>query len=41
MEQWVGDWGLDDSALSILRNATLPSERASVSQLLESPNTKV
>ncbi|KAJ5156630.1 hypothetical protein N7492_009433 [Penicillium capsulatum] len=27
MEQWVGDWGLDASTLSVLRNATLPSQR--------------
>lgn len=28
MQQWVGDWGLDSSAMSILRNATLPAVRA-------------
>jgi hypothetical protein len=27
MQQWVGDWGLDSSAMSILRNAVLPSQR--------------
>ncbi|KAL1878467.1 hypothetical protein Plec18167_004541 [Paecilomyces lecythidis] len=29
MGQWDGDWGLDPSALSMLRNAVLPSERPS------------
>lgn len=29
MHQWVGDWGLDSSAMSVLRNAILPSERLS------------
>jgi hypothetical protein len=29
MHQWAGDWGLDSSAMSILRNAVLPSERLS------------
>ncbi|KAJ5478190.1 hypothetical protein N7530_003699 [Penicillium desertorum] len=28
MDQWEGDWGLDASALSVLRNAVLPSQRA-------------
>lgn len=41
MEQWVGDWGLDASTLSILRNATLPSQRAPANALLETPNTNV
>ena len=27
MEQWEGGWGLDASALSVLRNAVLPSQR--------------
>ncbi|KAJ5823198.1 Homeodomain [Penicillium robsamsonii] len=30
MDQWEGDWGLDASALSILRNAVPPSQRAGV-----------
>ncbi|KAJ5505899.1 Homeodomain [Penicillium expansum] len=30
MDQWEGDWGLDASALSVLRNAVLPSQRAVV-----------
>lgn len=34
MQQWVGDWGLDSSAMSVLRNAVLPSQRA-----LSSPST--
>ena len=29
MHQWVGDWGLDSSAMSILRNVIMPSERLS------------
>lgn len=28
MEQWDGDWGLDLSALTVLRNAILPSQRS-------------
>lgn len=28
MDQWEGDWGLDASALSVLRNAIPPSQRA-------------
>ncbi|KAJ6189293.1 hypothetical protein N7519_004201 [Penicillium mononematosum] len=28
MDQWEGDWGLDASALSVLRNAVPPSQRA-------------
>lgn len=28
MQQWVGDWGLDSSAMGILRNATLPNKRS-------------
>lgn len=32
MQQWVGDWGLDSSAMSILRNAVLPSQRSLASQ---------
>lgn len=32
MQQWVGDWGLDSSALSILRNAILPVQRSLASQ---------
>lgn len=31
MEQWQGDWGLDLSAMNILRNAVLPSRRSFVS----------
>lgn len=27
MDQWEGDWGLDVSALAVLRNAVLPSQR--------------
>lgn len=34
MQQWVGDWGLDSSAMSALRNAVLPSQRS-----LASPST--
>ncbi|KAJ5504346.1 Homeodomain [Penicillium fimorum] len=30
MDQWEGDWGLDASALSVLRNAVPPSQRAVV-----------
>ncbi|KAJ5597880.1 hypothetical protein N7537_007964 [Penicillium hordei] len=30
MDQWEGDWGLDASALSVLRNAIPPSHRAVV-----------
>jgi hypothetical protein len=28
MPQWEGDWGLDPIALSMLRNAVLPSQRS-------------
>ncbi|KAJ6089850.1 hypothetical protein N7467_005066 [Penicillium canescens] len=28
MHQWEGDWGLDSSAMGVLRNAILPFERA-------------
>jgi hypothetical protein len=31
MEQWQGNWGLEPSAMNILRNATLPSRRSLVS----------
>ncbi|KAJ5149612.1 hypothetical protein N7448_001190 [Penicillium atrosanguineum] len=34
IQQWVGDWGLDSSAMSVLRNAILPSQRS-----LASPST--
>ncbi|KAJ5638895.1 hypothetical protein N7528_001285 [Penicillium herquei] len=27
MDQWVGDWGLDPSAMAILRHAVLPNQR--------------
>ncbi|KAJ5595277.1 uncharacterized protein N7459_001485 [Penicillium hispanicum] len=32
MEQWMGDWGLDVSAMSALRNAVLPSQRSLMRQ---------
>lgn len=32
MQQWIGDWGLDASAMSILRNAVLPSRRSLASR---------
>lgn len=35
MHQWTGDWGLDPSAMSILRNAVLPSERPAVHQPID------
>lgn len=31
MQQWQGGWGLDSSAMNILRNAVLPSRRSLVS----------
>ncbi|KAJ5377066.1 hypothetical protein N7509_013952 [Penicillium cosmopolitanum] len=31
MEQWQGNWGLDSSAMKMLRNAVLPSRRSLVS----------
>jgi hypothetical protein len=34
MQHWVGDWGLDTSVMSVLRNAVLPSQR-----FLASPST--
>ena len=34
MEQWVGDWGLDATAMGALRNAILPSQRATASPSL-------
>ncbi|KAJ6108185.1 hypothetical protein N7523_009508 [Penicillium sp. IBT 18751x] len=34
MQQWEGDWGLDSSAMSVLRNAVSPAQRS-----LASPST--